>query len=195
MEGVGKPASAEAQLWHGIAARNGIVCPHGPRSRAEWNHCQPTSFRIVFAENPLRDTVTAGGPLDLESMFEAGNALIASIRSAADSLSRADPTPPRTLEAADQRVMREPGPDVRRKSKRIPRAAAARIIAKSVRLAKLPVRRAARGKAKIAAEATRSKSKIEIEVARRNPRNAVEAPGGKRSFSIETGRRTSALVK
>src|SRR5262249_41010102 len=100
MRGIGSPGSPEARLWHEIAARNGVVCPYGPRDRAEWNHCQPTSLKMIVARNPLRDTVTAAGPLDLESMFEAGNMVIESMASAADSPSRVAPTPVRVLEAA-----------------------------------------------------------------------------------------------
>jgi hypothetical protein len=53
------------------------------------------SVKIILAENPLRETVSCAGPLDLESMFEAGNSMIEDIANAADS-----PTPIRTLEAA-----------------------------------------------------------------------------------------------
>ena len=35
MQGIGRPGSPEAQLWHETAARNGVVCPYGPRDRAE----------------------------------------------------------------------------------------------------------------------------------------------------------------
>ena len=84
MHGIGRPGSPEAQLWHETAARNGVVCPYGPRDRAEWNHCQPTSVKIIVAENPLRETVRAEGPSDLESMFEAGNTIIADMASAAE---------------------------------------------------------------------------------------------------------------
>jgi hypothetical protein len=100
MRGIGRPGSPEAQLWHRIAAKNGVVCPYGPRDRAEWNHCQPTSVKIILAQNPLRETVTSAGPLDVESMFEAGNPLIEDVASAADSLSRTAPTPVRALEAS-----------------------------------------------------------------------------------------------
>ena len=99
MQGIGRPGSSEAQLWHETAARNGIVCPYGPRDRAEWNHCQPTSLKIILAANPLRETVRAEGPSDLESMFEAGNTIIEDMASAAESLSKAAPTPVRALEA------------------------------------------------------------------------------------------------
>jgi hypothetical protein len=84
MRGIGSPGSPEAQLWHQIAAKNGVVCPYGPHDQAEWNHCQPTSVKMILAENPLRDTVSAVGPFDLESMFEAGNRLIEGMASAAD---------------------------------------------------------------------------------------------------------------
>ena len=99
MHGIGRPGSPEAQLWHETAARNGVVCPYGPRDRAEWNHCQPTSVKIIVAENPLRETVKAEGPSDLESMFEAGNTIIADMASAADSVSKAVPASVRALEA------------------------------------------------------------------------------------------------
>jgi hypothetical protein len=100
MNGIGRPGSAEARLWHEIAARNGVVCPYGPRHQAEWNHCQPTRLKIVLAANPLRDTVTAAGPSDLEDMFEAGNRMIESMASAADSLGRGEAAPARKLETA-----------------------------------------------------------------------------------------------
>jgi hypothetical protein len=99
MRGIGSPRSPEAQLWHRIAAKNGVVCPYGPRDRAEWNHCQPTSVKMILAENPLRETVTAAGPFDLETMFEAGNPMIEDVASAAESLSRAVPPSVRALEA------------------------------------------------------------------------------------------------
>jgi hypothetical protein len=100
LRGIGNPGSPEARLWHEIASRNGVVCPYGPRDRAEWNHCQPTSLKIVLADNPLRDTVSADGPLDLDNMFEAGNDVIESMESAAASLARAEPVTVHILEAS-----------------------------------------------------------------------------------------------
>jgi hypothetical protein len=76
MTGIGGPASVEAKTWYEITARHNIICPYGVDSRTEWNHCQPTKVKIILAENPLRETVTADGPVDLESMFEVGTALI-----------------------------------------------------------------------------------------------------------------------
>jgi hypothetical protein len=78
MSGIGGPGTPEARRWYEIAAKHGVSCPYGFENRVEWNHCQPTRLRIIVAESPLRDTVTASGPINLDSMFEAGNALIES---------------------------------------------------------------------------------------------------------------------
>jgi hypothetical protein len=77
MAGIGGPGSTDAKLWYEIAARHDVVCPYGFDSHTEWNHCQPTQLKIIRPESPLRETVTAEGPIDLESMFDAGTALIA----------------------------------------------------------------------------------------------------------------------
>jgi hypothetical protein len=132
MRGIGSPGSPEAQLWHQIAARNGVVCPYGPRDRAEWNHCQPTSVKMILAANPLRETVTPTGPSDLESMFEAGDPMIVDMASAAQSLSKAAPTPVRALEANAKGG--EPTAQVaaRQRTKREARASAQRVAAKRV---------------------------------------------------------------
>jgi hypothetical protein len=76
--GIGRPGSSEAQRWHEIAASHGVICPYGPHHKSEWNHCQPTGVKIVLAENLLRDTITADGPVSLEAMFEAGNSVVES---------------------------------------------------------------------------------------------------------------------
>ena len=137
MRGIGNPGSPEAQLWHQIAARNGVICPYGPRDHAEWNHCQPTSVKIISAQNPLRETVSSAGPFDLESMFEAGNPMIADMASAADSLSRAAPTPVHTLEATTANGLK---PIMHlaasRRTKRNSSAATRRVAVKSVAHAK-----------------------------------------------------------
>lgn len=137
MTGIGKAGSPEAQLWHAIAARNGVVCPYGPRHRAEWNHCQPTSIKIIMAANPLRETVTAAGPADLEDMFEAGNRVIASMANAADSLHRA--------EATAKGAESKPEVAAKRGTKRHVRTAA-RASGKSARHGKLAGRAGAKGK-------------------------------------------------
>ena len=75
--GIGAPGTPSALLWHEIAARNGVICPYGPHNPVEWNHCQPTWVKIILPDNPLRETVTADGPVSLEGMFEVGYSLIA----------------------------------------------------------------------------------------------------------------------
>jgi hypothetical protein len=87
MSGIGGPGSAEAKIWYESAAKHGVTCPYGFENRVEWNHCQPTRIKIVLPESPLRDTVTASGPIDLVSMFEAGNSLIESPESVAEAIS------------------------------------------------------------------------------------------------------------
>jgi hypothetical protein len=76
MTGIGGPGSVEAKTWYEIAAKHGVVCPYGVENRVEWNHCQPTWLKIVRTDNPLRETVTAAGPVSLDNMFEAGSAII-----------------------------------------------------------------------------------------------------------------------
>ena len=127
MYGIGGPGSSEAQLWHEVAARNGVVCPYGPNNRAEWNHCQPTSVKIIVRENPLRETVTAAGPRDLKTMFEAGDVVIESMASAAESLSRASPTPVHAMEAAADRAEPKLELAANRRTKRTVRAAIVRV--------------------------------------------------------------------
>jgi hypothetical protein len=134
MRGIGNPGSPEAQLWHQIAAKNGVVCPYGPRDHAEWNHCQPTSAKIISAQNPLRETVSSAGPFDLESMFEAGNPMIEDMASAADSVSRPAPTPVRTLEATAAKPIMHLAAS--RRAKRNASAATRRAAVKSVAHAK-----------------------------------------------------------
>jgi hypothetical protein len=134
MRGIGDPGSPEAQLWHQIAAKNGVVCPYGPRDHAEWNHCQPTSAKIISAQNPLRETVSSAGPFDLESMFEAGNPMIEHMASAADSVSRPAPTPVRTLEATAAKPIMHLAAS--RRAKRNASAATRRVAVKSVAHAK-----------------------------------------------------------
>ena len=87
--GIGAPGTASALLWHEIAAKHGVICPYGPYNLVEWNHCQPTWVKIILPDNPLRDTVTADGPISLEDMFEIGYSLIAA--SGTVSASTADP--------------------------------------------------------------------------------------------------------
>src|SRR5438132_8479149 len=87
--GIGGPGTPSSLLWHEIAARHGGICPYGPYNLLEWNHCQPTWVKIILAEDPLRETVTADGPISLEGMFEVGSSVIAA--SSSVGASNADP--------------------------------------------------------------------------------------------------------
>jgi len=87
--GIGGPGSPSSLLWHEIAARHGVICPYGPHNLLEWNHCQPTWVKIILAEDPLRETVTADGPISLDGMFEVGSSVIAA--SSSVGASNADP--------------------------------------------------------------------------------------------------------
>jgi hypothetical protein len=46
------------------------------RPKGEWNHCQATQAKMALPDNPLRKTITAEGPIQLEEMFKVGNSLI-----------------------------------------------------------------------------------------------------------------------
>jgi hypothetical protein len=87
--GIGAPGTSDALLWHEIAARHGVICPYGPHDLLEWNHCQPIKVKVILADNPLRQTVTADGPISLESMFEVGYSVIAPSNSEGSPNSRA----------------------------------------------------------------------------------------------------------
>ena len=69
--GIGAPGTPSALLWHEIAARHGVICPYGPHNPAEWNHCQPTQVKIIVSESPLRETVTADGPIVSKACSES----------------------------------------------------------------------------------------------------------------------------
>jgi hypothetical protein len=94
LSGIGEPGSVEAERWHEIAATRGVICPYGPHNKAEWNHCQPTSLKIVLADSPLRDTITADGPVSLETMFERGDAVIGNAADAIRTVGRDLPVEP-----------------------------------------------------------------------------------------------------
>jgi hypothetical protein len=74
--GIGGPGTPSCLLWHEIAARHGVICPYGPHNLLEWNHCQPTWVKVILAEEPLRETVTADGPISLQGMFDVGYSVI-----------------------------------------------------------------------------------------------------------------------
>jgi len=113
MLGIGGPGSSEAKLWHEIAARHGVVCPYGAGNRREWNHCQPTRVKTILAGNPLRDTVSPQGPIDLKAMFAVGDALVSG-----DDAGAGSPEPlPVSDQAAPSRAQAQPSPPVSRGSR------------------------------------------------------------------------------
>jgi hypothetical protein len=79
MHGIGAPGSSEARLWRSIAAKHGVTCPYGVDNKAEWNHCQPTSIKMVRSDSPLVKTISPEGPVNPLNMFEAGKQLIESV--------------------------------------------------------------------------------------------------------------------
>jgi hypothetical protein len=85
MDGIGRPGSAEARQWHELAARHGVICPYGVYHKTEWNHCQATALKKIEKGSPLRETITADGPLNLAAMFEAGDAVVESLAHTAGS--------------------------------------------------------------------------------------------------------------
>jgi len=96
MTGIGGPGSEQAKLWYDIAAKHGVVCPYGSSNRVEWNHCQPTRIRMITPASPLRETVKADGPVDLQHMFDAGSLVIESEEAANNFMS---------AEALDQKML------------------------------------------------------------------------------------------
>src|SRR5215510_12353152 len=174
MRGIGAPGSPEAELWHWIAAKNGVVCPYGPRDRAEWNHCQPTNVKIILAQNPLRETVTSAGPVDLESMFEAGNPMIEDMASAAESVSRAAPTPVRALEAAAKDIEQTARVASRHQTNQDRRAPAERVGAKPAHDSK-PARVATKTAKPAKAERLAAKSGRQTKVGRVAAKSAEHA--------------------
>ena len=191
MRGIGTPGSAEAELWHRIAAKNGVVCPYGPRDRAEWNHCQPTSVKMIVAQNPLRETVSSAGPYDLDSMFEAGNAMIADMASAAESLSRATPTPVHVLEASAKSVE----PTVRvaapARTKRNSRVALARVADKpkhNAKAARVAAKSASPGKTERVAAKSGGHAKTEHAATKSTERAKRERVAAKPAEQVKNAR-------
>jgi hypothetical protein len=85
MYGIGRSGSAEARHWHEVAARHGVICPYGAYHKTEWNHCQPTALKKIWTGSPLRETITANGPVSLEAMFGAGGSLVENLTNAAEN--------------------------------------------------------------------------------------------------------------
>jgi hypothetical protein len=108
-----------------------VICPYGPHNSAEWNHCQPTSLKIILAENPLRETITAAGPVSLEGMFEAGNSLVEGAADITGAVGKDSPVRATVLASANVKAQRpsrnreddEDGDDDKPKHKRNGRVA------------------------------------------------------------------------
>jgi hypothetical protein len=125
LAGIGEPGSAEAERWHEIAARRGVICPYGPHNKAEWNHCQPTSLKMILTDSPLRDTITADGPVSLAAMFERGDAVIQGSADAVRIVGKELPVEPAVQRSASLKGKRR-GQEVSEKSKRTRAARLAR---------------------------------------------------------------------
>lgn len=76
MHGIGKRGSAASVKWFAIAGRHGIFNPYGPYHRAEHNHYQITMTKAVTRGMPLRATISAMGPIDLERMWKVATSII-----------------------------------------------------------------------------------------------------------------------
>jgi hypothetical protein len=70
MHGIGRPGSQSARYWHNVATSHGLVNPYGYRHGAEWNHYQATRTMAVGSRHPLRNRITARGPIDLPDLWE-----------------------------------------------------------------------------------------------------------------------------
>ncbi len=75
MIGIGSPGSETAKRFHEIAKKHGIACIYGPLNHTEWNHCQAVHIHWV-RDIPLRKTITAEGPTDLEVMWKTAGGLL-----------------------------------------------------------------------------------------------------------------------
>jgi hypothetical protein len=77
MYGIGRPGSDDSRLWNEVAQRHGLVNPYGWRHGVEWNHYQATWTTRITKKHPLRETITAEGPIDVEQMWQAQDAFLA----------------------------------------------------------------------------------------------------------------------
>ena len=200
VHGIGRPGSAEAQRWHEIAAKHGVVCPYGPHNRAEWNYCQPTSLKMIAVKNPLRETITAQGPLSLDTMFEVGNAVIHSPASAIEEFAEDMPEPEGARETfgGKRRLARF-------KAKRMPTAYSA---SASVRkdaetseakpvgtLTKRTARLAANRAARVAANGKIKSSRNGHLAGKRGTKEAVRLAGKKSRASFQLAKPAAIMVE
>lgn len=79
LSGIGRPGSKTTYAWRRIAATHGVYGPYSANSRSEWNHFQITPAKMVtYAAHDLRHTITARGPVSLQRMWHAADAIIPS---------------------------------------------------------------------------------------------------------------------
>lgn len=71
MAGIGRPGSRESNLWYSIATKHGLYNPYGAGHTKEWNHYQLINRTSIPPGHPLRQTITANGPKNLEQMWNA----------------------------------------------------------------------------------------------------------------------------
>ena len=153
---------------------------------------------MIVAQNPLRETVSSAGPYDLDSMFEAGNAMIQDMASAADSLSRAAPTPVRALEASAKSVDAVARVAVFPRTKRISRTALTRSADKPKHNAKA-VRVAAKSASPAKAERLAAKSgrhpKAEQVATKSTERERLAAKSAERAKSVRLAAKSAQDAK
>jgi hypothetical protein len=154
MTGIGDPGSADAKRWHGIAARHGVICPYGPDSRKEWNHCQATQVKKVASDNPLRETITAQGPRLLDEMFKVGNSVIDELSAAISvALSLKAEQPPASRLAPVREAAERTSGRLRRGQLQQAARAGRRVATKAVMVANLDARHPAKSHRKASDEA------------------------------------------
>jgi hypothetical protein len=76
MIGIGRPGSTESERWAHIAGRHGLVNPYGHKHSKEWNHWQASPIVGVRKSQPLRQTITKNGPIELENTWKVAQTLL-----------------------------------------------------------------------------------------------------------------------
>jgi hypothetical protein len=77
IDGIGRPGSEQSKHWNQIATEHQLYNPFfGTKIWWEWQHYQPTGIAAISPDMPLRETITADGPVDIERTWEAAQALL-----------------------------------------------------------------------------------------------------------------------
>jgi hypothetical protein len=77
IDGIGRPGSDQAILWHRIATGHQLYNPFFATTIWwEWQHYQPTGIATITSDMPLRETITADGPVDIERTWAAAQPLL-----------------------------------------------------------------------------------------------------------------------